>query len=50
MISQKSIVIWIRFSCNFIGGAENVIDMPFQQADKDDRWKLIRDTKISGQL
>ena len=31
--------------CNFIGGAEKAIGMPFQQADKDDRWNLIRDTK-----
>ena len=31
--------------CNFIGGAEKVIGMPFPQADKDDRWNAITNTK-----
>jgi hypothetical protein len=31
--------------CDFIGGAEDVIGMSFAQAPKDDRWKVIRDTK-----
>jgi hypothetical protein len=30
---------------DFIGGAEDVIDMPFAQADKDDRWEAIKNTK-----
>jgi hypothetical protein len=31
--------------CNFIGGAEKAIGMPFAQADKDDRWEAIKNTK-----
>jgi hypothetical protein len=31
--------------CNFIGGAEKVIGMPFPQADKKDRWNAITNTK-----
>ena len=30
---------------DFIGGAEEVIDMPFAQADKNDRWEAIKNTK-----
>ena len=30
---------------DFIGGAEDVIDMPFAQADKNDRWEAIKNTK-----
>ena len=31
--------------CNFIGGAEEVIGKPFPQADKNDRWNKISNTK-----
>lgn len=31
--------------CNFIGGAEKVIGKPFPQADKNDRWNKISNTK-----
>ena len=31
--------------CNFLGGAEKAIGMPFPQADKNGRWNAIRDTK-----
>ena len=31
--------------CNFLGGAEKAIGMPFPQADKEGRWNAIRDTK-----
>ena len=31
--------------CDFIGGAEKAIGMPFAQADKEDRWKKIINTK-----
>jgi len=31
--------------CDFIGGAEKVIGMPFPQADKDERWEKIKQTK-----
>jgi hypothetical protein len=31
--------------CDFIGGAEEVIGMPFATADKNDRWKKIAQTK-----
>jgi len=31
--------------CNFLGGAEKAIGMPFPQADKDGRWNAIRDIK-----
>jgi len=31
--------------CNFIGGAEEAIGMSFPQADKDDRWNVIANTK-----
>mgnify|MGYP001160730325 FL=1 len=31
--------------CDFIGGAEKVIGIPFAQADKEDRWKKIINTK-----
>jgi uncharacterized protein YbaR (Trm112 family) len=31
--------------CDFVGGAEEVIGKPFAQADKDDRWEMIRNTK-----
>jgi len=30
---------------DFIGGAEEVIGMPFAQAEKDDRWEAIKNTK-----
>jgi len=31
--------------CDFIGGAEKVIGIPFAQADKEDRWEKIIQTK-----
>jgi hypothetical protein len=31
--------------CDFIGGAEKVIGMPFPQANKDERWEKIKQTK-----
>ena len=31
--------------CDFIGGAEKVIGVPFPQANKDERWEKIKQTK-----
>jgi hypothetical protein len=31
--------------CDFIGGAEKAIGIPFAQADKEDRWEKIIQTK-----
>ena len=31
--------------CDFVGGTERIIGIPFAQADKEDRWKKITGTK-----